>query len=269
MNPPPASIYIKNLFEMDKHVFLCETESEYESLVYDTPHVALTEDDDTVHYDKPKIIVNGYEFVDMGTSVLWATCNIGAKSPEEYGWYFKWGRTTAYNSDRTPIDGGDAVSFVWSNSPYLTSGSGSTAKWSKYTATNETSSTGIADNKFVLEPEDDAAYMHIGGECRMPTKTEFQELLNACNTIWVDDYNGTGINGQLFTLKIDPSKTLFFPASGALDSTMFQQYGTHGYYWSSSLNRSGYAWINLFDESIKLSDMGRYRGHVIRPVLPK
>lgn len=169
-----------------------------------------------VNKDKP-IVVNGYEFVDMGLSVMWATCNIGAKKPEEYGYYFQWGGTTAYNSDRTPVEGGEAIRFDYnSNCPFYVNDYLTSSKWSKYTADDSYSSTGVADNKLTLDLEDDAAHVHIGGECRMPTYDEYSELKNACNTTWVRDYNGTGINGRLFTLKDDPSKTLFFPASGEL-----------------------------------------------------
>ena len=268
---PPPVLLLKDKKQMDKHVFLCETESEYESLVYETPHVALTEDDDTVHYDKPKIIVNGYEFVDMGLSVDWATCNIGAESPEKNGWYFMWGDTVPYTTDRTPMAGGDAITFSWnSNCPHWVSGTASfETKWSKYTATDGYSSTGVKDDKLILESEDDAAYMHIGEECRTPTKEEYQELLNACNSTWTTKNN---IRGYLFTLKTDPSKTLFFPASGYLAGTGWKSYSSYGYYWLSSLDSSDSSnGDGMFFSSISCSrDCGsRCQGRPIRAVLPK
>lgn len=214
------------------------------------------------------------KFVDMGLSVDWAECNIGANNPEEYGWYFMWGGTIPYNSDRTPIIGGPAINFgYYSHCPYWESGtSDQITKWSKYTATDDYSSTGVADNKLILEPVDDAAYVHIGGDCRMPTEDEYDELLNACNTTWVTNYNGTGINGRLFTLKSDSTKTLFFPASGNLRATSWNNAGSYGYCWSSSLSSSNSYRGLLFafhSEGYGIEYNGRYFGLPVRAVKPK
>lgn len=207
----------------------------------------------------------GYEFVDMGLSVMWATCNIGAISPEEYGWYFMWGDTTAYGSDRKPIEGGSAVSFNWTNYPLC---NGSITSMKKY---NSSSVYGTVDNKTILEPEDDAAHVHIGEGCRMPTKEEYDELIAACNMTWVSNYNNSGINGRLFTLKTDPSKTLFFPASGELDDARWINGGSHGKYWSSSLFRSYPYEAQMFDfvsGNYKINYYNRYYGYSVRAVLP-
>ena len=219
---------------------------------------------DTINKDDN--ITNNYEFVDMGLSVKWATCNIGATKPEEYGWYFQWGETTAYNSDRTPVEGGSAISFSWSNYKYC---DGTEYSMTKYCTD---SSYGTVDNKTVLDPEDDAAHVHIGGDCRMPTETEFNELINACNTRWVTNYNGSGINGCLFTLKTDPSKTLFFPASGYLDKTSWGGAGSLGYCWSSSLYSSNsYYGRRLYfgSSNCYMNGGNRYSGWPVRAVKPK
>lgn len=218
--------------------------------------------------------VNGYEFVDLGLSVKWATCNIGARSPEEYGWYFQWAGTIAYNSDRTPVKGGDAIKFGYnSNCPYWVSGIDNySTKWSKYTNRDDYSSTGIKDNKLILELEDDAAHVHIGGNCRMPTVEEYEELLNACNTEWVEDYNSTGINGRLFTLKSDPTKTLFFSAAGTINDSFWRNAGSEGHYWSSSLGsnepRSSKLLYFNFGNIYWTANL-RYNGRPVRAVLPK
>lgn len=219
-------------------------------------------------------IVNGYEFVDLGLSVDWCTCNIGANSPEEYGWFFQWGGTTPYGSDRKPISGGSAINFDWNkNCPYWVSGSSSSSKWSKYTTSNSYSSTGTADNKTTLEPVDDAAHVHIGGKCRIPTEAEINELINACNTTWVTNYNGSGVSGKLFTLKSDTSKTLFFPASGFLAGTNYSMKDSFGFYYSSSLSTSySYSGRYLYFESNnQYMDDSRYRynGFAVRAVKPK
>lgn len=261
---------------MDKHIFLLDTESEYKSLNYEEPHIALTEDDGKVHYDKIKIIVNGYEFVDLGLSINWATCNIGAESPEEYGWYFQWGGTAPYNSDLKYAIGSSTskISFGWNSyCALLYSGTTSnTVRWRKYTTIDSHSPTWVADNKTILEPEDDATHVHIGGESRMPTEEEYQELINACDITWITDYNGTGINGRLFTLKTDPSNTLFFPAAGDLSGTGWYGARAVGYYWSSSL----YSYNSLYgvglefdSDKCSIRNKDRYLGYSIRAVLPK
>lgn len=135
-----------------------------------------------------------------------------------------------------------------------------------------TSFYGSVDNKTILEPEDDAAHVHISGDCRVPTEAEFQELIDACNTTWITNYNGTGIRGRLFTLKSDPSKTLFFSTSGYLHMTNWFGARSYGYYWSSSL-ASSYSYYGrnlLFDSSSYYMDSDyRSSGWSIRAILPK
>lgn len=170
---------------------------------------------------------NGYDYVDMGEAGIWATCNIGATKPEEYGLYFAWGETTGYANASAKPGGG----FAWSTYE-LCKGSPSTMK--KYCTS---SSQGTVDNKTTLEPEDDAAHVIMGGNWRMPTAEEFKKLYDVCNVTWVTGYNGGNVNGRLFTLKTDSSKQLFFPAAGYAGASMLNV-GTNGLYWSSSLSTS-------------------------------
>lgn len=213
------------------------------------------------------------KFIDMGLSVDWAWCNMGANSPEEGGWYFVWAGTTPYNSDRTPVGGGPSISFWYSNCPYWVndSGVGVYSKWLKYTAQDKYSLTGTKDDKWTLEPEDDAVNANMGGDCRMPTQTEYRELSNACNKAWIENYNGTGVNGMMFTLKSDPSKTLFFPAAGAIDSNSFNYEGVQGFYWTSSLNgESDKANCTmLYSSTYTAGSRDRYMGMPVRAVKPK
>ena len=205
---------------------------------------------------------NGYEYVDLGLSVLWATCNIGATKPEEYGLYFAWAETTGYKSGSDKPGG-----FNWNTTPYWVSGtSTSSTKWSKYTTHNSQSSTGEVDNKLILELKDDAAHIIMGGNWRMPTSTEYQELYNACNTTWTTI---NGVTGRLFTLKTDSSKQLFFPAAGVGNGSSMGDTKSFGYYWSSSLYNSSYAYY-LFFHSSDATPQGisnRYFGCSIRGVL--
>lgn len=213
-----------------------------------------------------------YEFVDMGLSVDWATCNIGADSPEERGYYFQWAGTTAYNKDRTPVNGGDAVIFDYnSNCPYWVSGTVVNSKWSKYTGTDQYSSTGIADNKITIEPEDDAACVHLGKDWRIPTSKDFQDLRNACDAKYVTNYNNTGIRGMLFTLKTDSTKTLFFPHSGFLQGSVFNE-NVGKYLTSNIMSNESYAnWNLMFSSTQNEISVTSNRTYAlsVRPVRPK
>lgn len=216
--------------------------------------------------EKGNTIVNGYEFVDMGLSVDWATCNIGATKPEESGWYFMWGDTTPYNSDRTQVGGGNAISFDWGKYKYC---NGSENTMTKYCTS---SSYGTVDNKTIVEPEDDAAVAHIGGNCRIPNEDEYNELLNVCDTNFVENYNGTGVNGMLFTLKSDTTKTLFFPANGNLVRNDCENFGEDCYYWCNSIySSSSYRGVETYSysNSFKIGTTNRCYGQSVRAVKPK
>lgn len=149
---------------------------------------------------------NGYDFVDMGSAGKWATCDTGASKPEEIGKYFAWGETEGSS--------GSGKVFSWTNYK-LCNGSGNTL--TKY-CTN--SSYGTVDNKTVLDLEDDAARVNMGGTWRIPTAEEYNELISKCNNEWTTNYNGTGVSGVLFTLKTDSSKQLFLPATGYIGVTI-------------------------------------------------
>lgn len=182
------------------------------------------------------------------------------------------GGTIAYNSDRTPVGGGSAISFYFmSPCPYYKSGSTNTTKWTKYTIINSSSSTGTADNKTILEPDDNAAHVLIGGSARMPTKEEFDELINACDITWMTNYNSTGINGTLFTLKTDSSKKLFFPAAGLFVQSSWNIVDSGGNYWSSSIYNHSYygGYLRLDSSNCYINNYYRCYGLSIRAVKPK
>lgn len=159
-----------------------------------------------------------HEWVDLGlpSGTLWATCNVGANSPEEYGDYFAWGEVE-------PKGTYDWTTYKWCN--------GSSTSLTKY-CTN--SYFGTVDNKTELDPEDDAAHVNWGVNWRMPTKEQQQELYVNCTAEWtmVDGTNGyliTGPNGN----------TLFLPAPGYRWSVSLYDWGMDGYYWSRSLGSTG------------------------------
>ena len=112
--------------------------------------------------------------------------------------------------------------------------------------------------------EDDAARQALGGSWRMPTEAEWTELLNNCTWTWVENYNGSGINGQLVTSKTN-SNSIFLPAGGGLGATFFDNGGSKGYFWSSSID-TGYpysAWGMRFCYG---NTFARCYGLSVRPV---
>lgn len=192
--------------------------------------------------------INGHEWVDLGlpSGLKWATCNVGATSPEEYGGYYAWGETEE-KSDYS------LSTYKWCN--------GSSRTMTKYCTD---SYYGTVDNKTVLDPQDDVAHVKWGGTWRIPTLDEQKELLNKCT--WtrttqngVNGYRVTGPNGN----------SIFLPAAGYRDGTGLDLSGMYGDYWSSSLssNISYYAYYLYFDSGIHDWYNGyRYNGRPVRPV---
>ena len=158
---------------------------------------------------------NSHEAVDLGLSVKWATMNIGANAPEEYGDYFAWGETTlkvTYNW----------LTYKWCNGSYDTQ--------TKYCTD---SYYGTVDHKTTLELSDDAAHANWGGTWRMPTWDEIKELLDNCSWEWTTQ---NGVYGQKVT---GPNgNSVFLPAAGYRWGDNLILAGSYGYYWSSSLNPS-------------------------------
>ncbi len=193
-----------------------------------------------------------HEYVDLGLSVKWATCNIGASHPEEYGYYFAWAET----EPRT----GDSWNYDWDTTPYSLSRDSDHVTWSKYTG---------SDGKTVLDTSDDAATVNWGSPWRMPTRDEFEELINKCKwTITtvneVEGYMVTGTNGN----------TIFLPAAGIRDGSNLYLHAEGGIvtYWSSSL-RASYPSCAYNLEGTYLAFLGCYYnsrccGRSVRPVCP-
>ena len=190
--------------------------------------------------------LNGHDYVDLGLSVKWATCNVGASSPEEYGGYYAWGEIN--EKDDYGWD-----TYRWCNGTY--------DSMTKY-CTND--SYGTVDNKSLLDPEDDVAHVKWGGSWRMPTRAEQDELRNNCTWTWttlngVNGYQVTGPNGN----------SIFLPAAGYRNGTGVYSRGGLGYYWSSSLssNYSNYAYrLDFNDSSYDWYSYYRYYGLSVRPV---
>ena len=189
------------------------------------------------------------EYVDLGLSVKWATCNIGSHRPEEYGDYFAWGETQ-------PKDNYDWNTYQYCNGSYYT--------LTKYCTDSDLGYNGFTDNLTTLLPEDDAATANWGGEWRMPTKAEFEELYNNTTVTWTQQ---GGVNGRLFTAA--NGNSLFLPAAGIRSFTSLQGVGYRGYYWQSSLYTDGpyFAWgFGFNSDSNNIAFGNRYYGFTVRPV---
>lgn len=188
---------------------------------------------------------NNHEYVDLGLSVKWATCNVGATRPEEAGDYFAWGETKPNST------------CSWS-----------TYKWCSYDAQtkyNTKSMYGIVDNKKTLELRDDAARVNRGGSWRMPTYDEWTELRNNCTWKWTTQ---NGVNGYKVTSKKN-GKSIFLPAVGYREGSSLSLAGSDGYYWSSSLyaDYPYYAWSVYFNSGCtRMFYNYRYCGRSVRPV---
>ena len=160
-----------------------------------------------------------YEYVDLDlpSGLKWAKCNVGAETETDYGDYFMWGDI----EDKSDSD------CSWESYKYC---NGSYDTLTKY---NTDSSYGTVDNKTTLEPEDDAARANMGSDWRMPTNAEIQELIDKTTNEWINDYNGTGVNGMKFTAS--NGNSIFIPASGYRYDSSFTNQGSGGCLWSSSL----------------------------------
>ena len=185
-------------------------------------------------------IVPKPEYVDLGLSVKWATFNVGASRPEDYGDYFAWGETEPKEE------------YTWETYKWGTSG-----KLTKYNTT---------DGKTVLDLDDDAAYVNWGDKWRMPTDAERDELVENCTWTWttqnsVNGYKVTGPNGN----------SIFLPAGGYKGSGPDYPVGEDGLYWLGNVYKNSYAYLfTIQHEVTPPSTEGkqgtRCFGFMIRPI---
>lgn len=155
-----------------------------------------------------------HEWVDLGlpSGTLWATCNIGASAPEEFGDYFAWGETEPKEE------------YTWETYKWC---KGSNKTMTKYCTKN---SYGAIDNKTELDVEDDAAHVNWGPSWCMPTEDQIQELMSHCSH---EKTTVNGVNGLLVT---GPNgNSIFLPAAGCIEGCVHQEAGLYGDYWSRTL----------------------------------
>lgn len=192
------------------------------------------------------------EAIDLGLSVKWASFNVGAKKPEEYGDYFEWGEPT------TSITIVNESTYRWYDI--------NTKRLTKYCTDP---AYGIVDNKKTLDPEDDAAHVAWGKEWRIPTIAQIDELITKCNWRWTT-FNG--INGYIVSSKKN-SNYIFLPAAGFVAYTGIANCNIVGSYWSRSLFTEysydqGACLLSISSEGVHGSRgwSSRFHGRSIRPV---
>ena len=187
-------------------------------------------------------MANGHEYVDLGlpSGLKWATCNVGANKPEDYGDYFAWGETMTKET------------YTEYNCP--------TYGLSK----SELQSQGYVDSEGNITSQYDTARAKWGGKWRMPTKAELQELLDKCTWTWmsqngIDGCKVTGPNGN----------SIFLPAPGYRYRSSLYRAGDEGYYWSSSPRVNSYGAYSLYfgSDGRIMNYYYRYYGRSVRPVL--
>ena len=191
------------------------------------------------------------EYIDLGLSVKWAICHVGAYKPEDAGDHYAWGEVETKDE------------YTWSNY--------------KFNHLGELSKYNSDDKKTSLDPEDDVAHVKWGGSWRMPTHEEFVELSENCTWTWYKSGNSEfgGVAGFKVTGKKEgyTDRSIFLPVTEYNNKKDFDPIFSSGYYWSSSINKSvlrDASYLN-FGSSANLYTHLCYRrfyGFSVRPVCP-
>lgn len=196
---------------------------------------------------------NAHEYVDLGlpSGLKWATCNVGATTPEEYGNYYCWGEIEIEMGDY------DWSAYSWSYDAYNT--------MTKYNTNELFGFKGFVDGKNVLDAEDDVAAVLWGGNWRMPTKLEVQELIDNCEWEWTLQ---NGVKGCRVASKVN-GNSIFLPAAGSMEDDELISESINGCYWTKSLHEkvTNSAYQLLFGISYRNAYYSyRNNGYVVRPV---
>lgn len=195
---------------------------------------------------------NGYDYVDLGlpSGTMWSICNLGGDEETDYGIYFQWGDTELKDHEKYSETDNKFINIY-----------------------NTIEKYNLNDGLEELEPEDDAAHVNMGGKWCIPTIEQFKELKKYTTNEWRHDYNGTGVNGRLFTSKQN-GNTIFFPASGLCNkNTKYSQRHDLCVYWTNKLvsNRkiAAFAYTMYKNSFIDTNQTERYLGYPIRPCFIK
>ena len=194
------------------------------------------------------IVDDSHEYIDLDlpSGTLWATMNIGASTPEEFGDYFAWGETT-------PKDVYNWSTYQWCN--------GRWSKMTKYCTNPAHGDNGFTDDKTELDPEDDAASVNWSSQWRMPSKEQLDELRNQCTWTWT---TSNGVKGYRVSKN---GKSIFLPAAESYSGNILSS-GNLGYYWSRTLGETTrYAnYLYFHSTSVTAEAFERSSGCTVRAV---
>ena len=201
---------------------------------------------------------NGFDYIDLElpSGTLWATCNVGANKPSDYGLYFQWGDTSGYTKDQVGYSEGKKK-FSWTDCKWRLSGD----SW------NNIAFTKYKTKGAKLELKDDAANANIGGDWHIPTPTQIQELIDYTESTWTTQDD---VYGRLFTSKKDASKSIFIPAAGYAWNGSVKLVGSEADVWASTLNTDSVdsgQFLGFYSGSVYLSYGRRYGGFSVRGVI--
>ena len=228
---------------MSKYLNLFKTKTEADAAVYDennTPNVSYCEEDNSVKYTEKILPPLEATFVDLGlpSGLKWAAANLGAESETDTGLYYMWGETEGHVKD-------SGYDFYATN----------------YTA------KGLNTISTDLTLAQDAANVRLGGDWRIPTNAEFEELLINTNITWTTI---NGVSGCKFANKTDASKYIFMPACGLFLSSSLDSWGSYGHYWSSTFKDESNAYKFILASRNSHTDYStRYNGYTVRAVCSK
>ena len=200
--------------------------------------------------------------IDLGLTVKWSNCNLGATRQEEYGDYFAWGETAPYYSSLPSNNWsikwkkGKKSGYDWPSYKWCDDNEGHLTKYNNY------SELGNVDHKIALEPQDDAAHATLGGKWRIPTVKEWTELINRCS--WENAIEN-GVSGCKVT---GPNgNSIFLPFAGMCSGWIGGD--GNGFYWASHLDkryeRAAYM-LHVSSKDVKIETFHRCNGISIRPV---
>ena len=193
---------------------------------------------------------NGFDYVDLNlpSGTKWATMNVGASKPSDYGLYFQWGDTSGYTAGQVGKD----KQFNWDD--YKFSINGSSSNFTNYNTAGES-----------LELADDAANANMGGTWHMPTPTQIQELINETTITWTQQDK---VYGTLFTSK--NGKSIFIPAAGDAWRGSLSSSGGYGGVWSSVLSADNVRYgqyLYFYSDDAILGNDDRSSGFSVRGVI--
>ena len=256
-NACEGNVLPQNLFTRENYWFVgWNTAADGTGISYDNQQHIVVSDNITLYAKWSAGIsgsVEGHDYVELGlpSGTKWATCNIGASTPEGYGLYFAWGEIAK------------KWTYTWRDYDYADGVSIADPRLLKYCCNPEYGKNGFTDNITTLLASDDADTANWGDYWRMPTYDELNELKSNCTVVWIT-YND--VEGMLFT---GPNgNSIFFPAAGRYYESL-GYCDCYGMYWSCSLraDRSYSAWA--FDFSLEgcfIDGCSRCFGFSVRPV---